>query len=132
MGWCTSSGEYLVALLTRVLPPEEYCRLQGHSHLPGGQLPLPEMSSIVVLEDGIEIVGFWMLNLVPHVEPIWIDPRYRRSMAAGKLWRGMRALLDAVPVRKALCLLDNSEIAGYVQRLGFQLTGYQVFMYEEK
>jgi hypothetical protein len=66
----------------RTLPFAEWPRIEGVFVQMGSTLPNPEFAQILVAEepnaDGlVEIVGFIVTQLVPHIEPIWVAPARR-------------------------------------------------------
>jgi len=80
----------------RVLPPEEWSRLDGTEMRV--LLPFLKTSSakVLVVEQDGEIVGRWLATPIWHVEGLWIDPAHRGlSGVARRLWAGMRRALRA-------------------------------------
>lgn len=78
-------------MIARILPPEEWPRLIGTEvetvwpHLD------PTRAHVLVVEDGAEIVGTWVLMNVVHAECLWIAPRYRQGVSvARRLWTFMQ------------------------------------------
>ena len=80
---------------TRVLPSEEWPRLQGVLEAEGGRLPDPATAQIVVHEAQGEIIGFLVVQLVPHLEPIWVHPDYRGKGLVSSLVNAGRSLLGS-------------------------------------
>jgi GNAT superfamily N-acetyltransferase len=64
---------------SRILPPNEWHRLDGNEQL-GNVWPFlrPDDTRIVVVEDEGEIVATWAVVRVVHVEGVWVKPEYRR------------------------------------------------------
>jgi hypothetical protein len=114
----------------RLLHPDEYHRLADHPSLGGLQLPSPDLAKIIIAEDGDTIVGYWSLIQVVHMEPIWIDPKYRGSTLAGRLWSAMCQVLDALQITVAYSFSASTEISGYLARLGLRPLPWQVFVYD--
>jgi hypothetical protein len=80
-------------MTTRILPPNEWPRLNGTE---AEQLwpRLPLTAHVVVVEDGLDIVGCWTLMPILHVECLYIAPSHRRRSSVGRrLWRGMCELV---------------------------------------
>ena len=76
--------------MTRILPPEEWGRLEGTELETVWPVLSPTDAQIVVVEDGPAIVGCWAVIRYVHVEGIWIAPAYRGRFAVGRrLWRAM-------------------------------------------
>ena len=61
-------------MTTRILPPEEYARLEGIG--PAKLLPFTPMD-VIVTEDGGRITGALGLLPILHAEGFWIDPEAR-------------------------------------------------------
>lgn len=114
----------------RDLPPEEWHKLEGHPALQGQPLPDPTYHRVVVAEDGEELVAAWFMIHVVHLEPVWIDPRYRGGRLPVRMLSEISSILDSCTVTKAFCFADRPEIAGYLQRLGMQKLPYETFLYE--
>jgi N-acetylglutamate synthase-like GNAT family acetyltransferase len=114
----------------RVLPPDEWHRLL---ELPGQWLKhLPDESEAVVfaVEDHLgDIIGFWMVLQVYHLEPVWIRPDHRGGLVPRRLWRRIRQFLDSCSIVKAFCLTEKVPVADYLSRLGFEELADRTFRY---
>lgn len=76
------------ALVIRVLPPEEWHRVEPLVVDRREWLPSPEVARILVSEDAQgEIEGFIVIQLVAHIEPIWVHPQQRGT----GLWKELVA-----------------------------------------
>lgn len=74
----------------RVLPPDEYPRLVG-TELEQVWPVLPRDSTVLVVEQGDQIVGCWAVIRYVHVEGLWIHPDHRRKSSVGaRLWKAMK------------------------------------------
>lgn len=114
----------------RELPSEEFYKLEGHKALKG-LVPDPTTSKIIVAENEAgEIVGFWFMVQVVHLEPIWIAPEYRSGLIAGRMWKVMRVLLDSLRINVGFMFADRSDIAEYIPRLGCRELPYRTFLYD--
>jgi hypothetical protein len=82
-------------LKVRILPPDEWDKLAGLHLANGSKLPDPEMAQIAVAEEDDAIVGFVVIQFVPHVEPIWIAESHRGL----QLWEPL--------IREAVSLLPS-------------------------
>lgn len=60
-----------------VLDPTEWPRLAPIFHEHAGQLPDPAMARILVARDGEQLAGFLVIQLQPHLEPIYVAPAYQ-------------------------------------------------------
>lgn len=112
----------------RQLDVHEFSRLDGHIGL--GGIPAPQLADYIVAEDDTGTIrAFWAIIMVPHVEPIWIDPELRSATLAGRLWKALRAYLDKVQLPMVYCFAASQPIAAYLSRLGFVLQPYLTYTY---
>lgn len=110
----------------RTLAPEEIQRAIDAGG-PLGEMQvqadrMKEMSVAVVEVDGV-IVAYWVVWYALHVEPLWVDPAWRRHPAViGGIVQEMEAVVEATPEPAAFCVIEaeNAAIVGrYARRLGF-------------
>jgi hypothetical protein len=109
-----------------LLPPDQIERVREA----GGPLAeLPDLSKVrdqtrvaVVEVDG-RIVGYWVLWMALHVEPLWVTPDVRRAPAVIK---GLLAEVESAILSSgesaAFAVIDPSDVAqvaAYAERLGF-------------
>lgn len=97
-------------MTSRILPPEEWSKLEGTEAGPLWPHLDPSRTTVLVVEDGGVIVGTWLLLNVVHAECLWIAPAYRgRTSVARRLWTGMRRAAQAmkVPVVATAALTDD-------------------------
>jgi hypothetical protein len=66
----------------RTLPPDEWNKLSSVFTRYGGKLPHPSAAIIIVAEEGGSIIGFVVLQVVNHLEPVWLDPQNKRARHA--------------------------------------------------
>lgn len=60
-------------MITRLLKLEEWPRLKPIlAEFSEGQIPTPTTSNIVICEEEGEILGIACLQLITHLEPVWI------------------------------------------------------------
>ena len=77
----------------RWLTPEEIQTLEPIFIENGGDLPDLKFSAFVgALTDEGQIVGFHALQLVPHAEPMWVDPEFRTKVN----WREFQRQIESV------------------------------------
>lgn len=70
----------------RELPPDEWSKVAPIFHFYGALLPATELAHIFVAEDDEgKIVGFLTLQLVPHMEPMWVEEQERGRVSLLKL-----------------------------------------------
>lgn len=105
-------------MTTRLLPPEEWAKLDGteleavYPHLDR------EKARIVVIEDGALIVGCWALFPLVHCEGVWIHPDHRgRGVVARRLFCGMVDAARAMDARTVVTAAVDDHIAGLLEHL---------------
>lgn len=104
---------------SRILPPEEWERLEGtevESIVPGLD---PKHVAVLVVEDGDRIIGTWVLMRMAHVECFWIAPEHRgKAGVAARLLRSMRGLLMDWGTPCPLTASVTPEMTKMIKRLG--------------
>lgn len=101
-------------MTTRILPPDEWPRLEGTEAEQVWPLLNPATTRIVVVEQDGAIVGCQVLMAVTHAECLWIHPDHRRRASVG------RRLISAVHHAAAelgLAALATSALDDGVRRL---------------
>lgn len=78
----------------RWLMPEEYEALAPVFAEHGGDIPDPNYSFVYTAWQGDELVGFHVLQYVPHAEPMWIKPEARGRVSWREFQRAIEALFD--------------------------------------
>ncbi len=79
-------------MTTRILPPDEWGRLQETGMAACAATLHPAVDEVIVIEEDGAIVGTWSFKIVPHVEGLWIADDHRgKSSVARKLFLAMRA-----------------------------------------
>lgn len=83
---------------------------------------LQDMAIAVVEVDG-EIVAYWVAWYALHLEPLWIDPHWRRHPGVVKgIIDQMELVVQATGEPSGFCVVhtdDLEQVAPYAQRLGF-------------
>ncbi len=116
-------------MLDRILPVDEWPRL-AHLEL-GKAVPHldPRFTSIAVVEDDSgAIVACWAAITVVHAEGVWIDPAYRKSSVALRLWRRMKAIVSDLGRSSVLTGCDSPEIARLLERQRATKLAYQEYV----
>jgi hypothetical protein len=113
-------------VIYRELRPDEFERIPGVAL--GGYRATPTHRIVAAL-DSDEIVGIWVVALVPHAEPIWIREDHRNSaVIIRRLWDGVKKIVrdmscggvvgiipDSVPADKRIAeWLDAEKLPGNV------------------
>jgi hypothetical protein len=83
-----------MAIEYRFLAPEEYEGLRPVFEENGGDLPSPQLSAIFAAFSEDKVVGFHVLQYVPHAEPMWVDPEFRGQVNWREFQRGIESLFD--------------------------------------
>lgn len=103
----------------RFLPTEEWERLKGlgpHDEW----IPSPAIGSVIVAEHEGKIVGLACLQLIMHIEPVWIATEERSGVVGPTLWNHAVESLKGIGIKNFLTFSDNDEVSGYLERLGMQ------------
>lgn len=108
----------------RELPPEEWARAsEVGGPLHGRPLPPAAHARILVGEVEGQIVAYWVLAAMAHLDPLWIDEAYRhRAHFFLGLVGGMVTLLqrEGITLAYALITHDLAPTQGkLIERLGF-------------
>lgn len=103
----------------RILPPEEWDRLNGTEleavwpHLD------PARSVVLVIEEADQIIGCWSFFWQLHAEGVYIAPEYRKQGHVARLLiRGMREVADEQHARTLATSALSEDVAQFAQRLG--------------
>lgn len=103
---------------TRILPREEWHRLAG-TELETVIPYLPASASVIVVEDGDQIVGCWSVFEQTHVEGVWIAPEYRgRGSVARRLIATMVETARARGAQTVWTAAVTPDVADLALRLG--------------
>jgi len=112
----------------RILPPDEYYRLDFLFTANGSQLPAPPMSQIAVAEDSNgDIVGCFVLQLVAHGEPIWVSDDYRNRGVALLLIEKINEIADRVPC-VYYSFAEDERVAHICEENSMQKLPYKVYL----
>lgn len=91
----------------RFLEDHEWDRAKTFGNFPR---PKPEYSKIVIAEteDG-QVAGYWVLQMALHLEPLFIEDRYRGKVRVDRLYEKM---MESVAKGSSIyCLADEGSIA---------------------
>lgn len=114
----------------RLLGRDEYSKLIGLGDMVEKILPDPNVSVVVVAEEHQQITGYWVIQDLAHVEPVWVHPDHRKTTIGARMWSCVRAVLDASNVPGAFCCAETPDVADYLLRLGFRELPHRLFVYE--
>ncbi len=102
-------------MTTRILPAQEWAtRLAETDFGPIVGRLNPAATTIVVAEQGDELLGCWGLITFAHVEGLWIAPAHRkRGRVLVRLWDAMRR----VAMGRSIDVVYTGALCGDVERL---------------
>ena len=111
----------------KVLPENEWYRLNTMYKRHGGELPAKGTAVIFVIEENNEIIATSTLQLLLHAGGLWIDPLYR-----GKgLWLKIKAFgekwLRNTPIEHYYMFPSNSMSSSVAKKLGAEEMPWKVF-----
>lgn len=114
-------------LVATWLPPDGYSVLEKQFAEWGVPVPDPSLSSIAVVIDSEtnELAGFIVAQSVVHLEPLFVDPRYRTDDV-------LRLLIDKAqePFKEAgsgfYVFVPNDKIEGLVKREGMEILDWKI------
>lgn len=103
-----------------MLPPSEWPRLAGTEAETVWPLLTPERTSVVVVEQGDQVVGCHVLVWVLHCECVWIHPAHRgKGSVARRLWAAVeRTARDVWRSRTVLTTVTTESVRRLVAHLG--------------
>lgn len=111
----------------RLLRDDEYDKLRGLGP-DDTWIPHPAVSKVVVGECNGEIVAFWAMQAVVHLEPVWVAEEHRNSFTVmGHLINTMQILLSYLGVTNYFAFSDNESTNGYLGRLGFKKMPFEIW-----
>lgn len=116
-------------LTYRQLPSYEWGKLQEQFEKHGGGLPRPDLAKIVVAEDEGRIVGFVVLQLTMHLEPIWLDEGSKAARHA--LSRLVHMAEESLPKESVYYAFSaDDHVADLCKAFALEELEYRVFMKE--
>lgn len=106
-------------MTTRILPPEEWPRLEGTEAGSVWRSLDPESASVIVVEDGGSIVGVWVLMTVLHAECLWIADAHRgKAAVARRLWAAMQREAHAMGVEAVATAATTDDVRALLDHVG--------------
>ena len=110
----------------RILPQDEWGKLEG---LPIATYGVPQGALVLVAEspEG-DVVGTWMLSLVPFLEGLWVKEEHRGTSIASRMLVGMKDAVRTIGLDTVFTLTQDDEVTNLAQHAGFQLVPGQVSM----
>jgi GNAT superfamily N-acetyltransferase len=108
-------------LKARVLPPEEWSKLEGVDNdlaTVWRQLPIGDVTVLVVEDSDGVIVATWTTFACWHVEGFWVEPAHRkRGVAIGRLVEAMRNLMQVRGVQHVMTGAPSPEIVTLLEHV---------------
>jgi hypothetical protein len=106
-------------VIRRILPPEEWHRLEATEAATIWQQLKPENTQVVVVEDSGVIVGAWVMLRTVHAECLWIAPEHRGSFGVAKrLLKGMRDVAAAWGASRVVTGSVSPHVNDLIRRFG--------------
>lgn len=93
-----------------------------------------ETTRVRAAYDGDKLVGFLVLQLMPHMEPLYVDRDYRGQgdarggMIANQLIDDMFAFTAECGIRGFVCIADNPIVEQICYERGLQPVGSPVYI----
>jgi hypothetical protein len=113
----------------RVLPPEEWGKLPPCDLATVRDRLDPRVTMIAVVEDEAgRILACWAAMTMVHVEGVWIDPAYRKSSVALRLWRRMQRIVHEWGATSVLTGANTPEITALLTRKRATPLPYQEYV----
>lgn len=104
---------------SRILPPEEWPKLDGTEAGPAWRQFNPENTRVLVVEDGEEIVACWAFLRVVHAECIWVKHSHRGLVSvARRLFKGLREIATGWGVSRVVTGSVSPEVTDLIDRCG--------------
>ena len=93
-----------------------------------GWVPLnPNGSRVLAAFDGGRMIGFICLNMIPHVEPLFVETSYRGTGIAETLVREMVSMLYLAEAPAAYVIADSPTSAKMAEAFGMARVESPVF-----
>jgi hypothetical protein len=97
---------------------EDWDRIEGILAARGWTSLNRNFTRIRVAEENGELKGFYVLQLYPHAEPLWVAPSTRGSGLAEDLADDMLEFLKDVGARGWMLVADNPMVAKMAEERG--------------
>lgn len=104
---------------TRILPQEEYSKLEPTSELGPVREQLPLGTQVIVAEEEEEVLGTWSLIPIVHLEGFWIHPDHRRKAGVGRaLLRKMTETAKEMGAKVVITGAGDESIERLIKKVG--------------
>lgn len=116
-------------MITRILPQEEWPRLDGTEAETLWPNLNPITSRVIVVEDEGQIVATWVMLSMVHAECLWIAPEKRGSFGVTRrLLSGMKEAAADFGALAVLTASISEHVSGLIKRLGGQRLPGETFV----
>lgn len=106
-------------MTSRILPPDEWHKLDGTEAGLIRAALIPDRTRVLVVEDHGAIVGTWVLMDVVHAECLWIAPAFRkRTSVQRRLWTAMQRTARALGVRAVATAAVSDDVRNLLEHVG--------------
>jgi hypothetical protein len=78
----------------RTVEGEEFRLLAEGLSMMKSMVPYPETAKAIVAEVDGKVIGFGVLQQLPHGEPAWVDPEYRGNGIGKEIFSRVNVLMD--------------------------------------
>ena len=104
---------------SRILPPEEWHRLDGTEAEQLWPTLDPQNVRVVAVEDGDELVSCWVAMRVVHMECLWVKPSHRGlAGVARRLFAGLRQVAVEWDLRGVVTSSLSPVVTDLIRRFG--------------
>ncbi len=113
------TGTSVNEISLREFPPTEWDRLKGL--IPQDDwIPDPANGRIMIAERNGSIIGFCVIQLAVHIDPLWVSGDEQNGMTAVRLWNMAVENLKQNGVNVFYVFAETGGAAGYLERLGLK------------
>lgn len=103
----------------RILPLEEYEKLDESPELGPVKDQLPLGSKVIVVEEREELLGTWGLFPMVHLEGFWISPEHRGKAGVGRaLIRKMTSTAQEMGARVVITGAGDEDVEKLIRKVG--------------
>ena len=108
-------------MITRVLPPDEWSRLEGTEAGPLWTYLDPQRAEVLVVEEDGQIIGSWVLINMLHAECLWVAPAHRgRSAVLRRLFTGLVRVMTGGGIPTVWTASASPAVTAMLDHLGAQ------------
>lgn len=126
-------NETAPAITYRLLPPEEWGKVQHVFEESGMRMPVPEASFIAVAEKEGEVIGFLTVQPMFHATPLWLKGGEGSGVARSLLEKAEDFMRTVGATGAHLYLFSDSPLAGQIAKaIGFSHAPWHVWQKEVK